>query len=303
MPNRRDVVESGLERLSAQERRVLRDLQRVYARARRRLLAEVLDGWPTGRDLTADEALRLLRNRGLLEQIERRLLELQQQTGNVLENAIREQPELASEEIERQLRILPKEIRDDIGAFTRIERSLVERYIAVATEQLDGQTAMTRTLIRRELQSGLIQGQDFVTLARSIFRATSPGEGPAVWRNGELSAMRLTRRVVIEANNASRQEFIRQASENAQGIQKQLVAAINGDTTQTCLRAHGQIQPVDEPYQLSGQPRFAREMQYPGFHWNCRSASVMYHPAYESGALNTATMRRQAQRQRQENAK
>lgn len=297
MPNRRATIERALAATARAESRATRSLARVYARARREMLAELLDLWPTDRDPTPDEALRIVRNQELLARIERRLLELQRDAGDAIEDAITAQGDMAHAQIGREIDLLPKQIRDDIGAFTRFDQQLIERYIPIVTEQLDAQTAMTRSLITRELQTGLLQGQDFPTLARRILRATSPGEGPAVWRNGELSALRLTRRVVIEANNASRQEFIRQASESVQGIQKQLVAAINGDTTQTCLRAHGQIQPVDEPYVLTGQPRFARKMMTPGFHWNCRSASVMYHPAFEDGAMNTATMRREARRE------
>jgi hypothetical protein len=61
---------------------------------------------------------------------------------------------------------------------------------------------------------------------------------------------------------------------NELGLQpflKQAVAVLDNRTTQTCRNVDGQKQPVNEPFQLTGTPRFADEMMEPPFHWYCRT--------------------------------
>ncbi len=77
--------------------------------------------------------------------------------------------------------------------------------------------------------------------------------------------------------------------------QKQVVATIDERTTDCCLEAHGQIQPIDEPFQLTGEPRFADEVQDPPFHYFCRSSEVLYHEEFEKVGITTAEMEDAAQ--------
>jgi hypothetical protein len=72
-------------------------------------------------------------------------------------------------------------------------------------------------------------------------------------------------------------------------FQKQAIAALDNRTTDCCIRVHGQIQPLDKPFKLTGTPRFADEMDWPGFHWWCRTSGVLYLPEYDDGL--TAKMR------------
>ena len=65
--------------------------------------------------------------------------------------------------------------------------------------------------------------------------------------------------------------------------QKIAVAAIDGRTTDCCLRVHGQTQPFDTPFHLTGTPRFADYMDWPGFHYYCRTAGALYLSAYDTG--------------------
>jgi len=66
-----------------------------------------------------------------------------------------------------------------------------------------------------------------------------------------------------------------QQSGDAGNFDKQAVAAIDGKTTDCCLRVHGQTVPMDGMFKLTGEPRFADEMAAPGFHWWCRTAMVL----------------------------
>lgn len=70
--------------------------------------------------------------------------------------------------------------------------------------------------------------------------------------------------------------------------QKQAVAALDERTTQTCLRVHAQVKPFDQPYRLTGTPRFADEIQFPPFHWYCRTVSVLVAEGEESDQLSQA---------------
>jgi len=59
------------------------------------------------------------------------------------------------------------------------------------------------------------------------------------------------------------------------GYLKQAIAAIDHKTTDCCLRVHGQVQPLDEDFHLTGEPRYADYLPYPGFHWWCRTATAL----------------------------
>jgi len=66
-------------------------------------------------------------------------------------------------------------------------------------------------------------------------------------------------------------------------FRKQVIAAIDERTTECCLRAHGQIQALDRPFVLSGEPRFADRLEWTPFHWWCRSSVVLYLEEFDLG--------------------
>ena len=53
--------------------------------------------------------------------------------------------------------------------------------------------------------------------------------------------------------------------------------------TDCCLRAHGQVQPFDTKFQLTGYPRFADELAWTPFHWYCRTSVALYQPQFDDG--------------------
>jgi hypothetical protein len=62
----------------------------------------------------------------------------------------------------------------------------------------------------------------------------------------------------------------------AQGdFKRQAIAAIDERTTDTCLRVHGQVVGMSDPFKLTGTPRYADEVQAPPFHDYCRTAVVL----------------------------
>lgn len=80
----------------------------------------------------------------------------------------------------------------------------------------------------------------------------------------------------------------------SQGLnfEKQAIAAIDMRTTNCCLKVHGQVQPFNKPFELKGTPRFADQMDWPGFHYFCRTSAVLYVAEFDDGI--TAKLRADA---------
>ena len=65
--------------------------------------------------------------------------------------------------------------------------------------------------------------------------------------------------------------------------QKQAIAVLDARTTDCCLQVHGQVAEFDKPFELTGTPRFADELDGPPFHWWCRTAPVLYRESFDLG--------------------
>ena len=75
---------------------------------------------------------------------------------------------------------------------------------------------------------------------------------------------------------------------------RQAIAAIDGRTTRCCLNVHGQIVDLDEPFHLTGSPKFGDYIMAPPFHHRCRTVVTLWHPSMEAIGTSTATMRTRA---------
>lgn len=64
---------------------------------------------------------------------------------------------------------------------------------------------------------------------------------------------------------------------------KQAVAALDERTTECCLKVNGQVQPLKGKFVLTGEPRFDDRMDWPAFHWYCRTSVVLYDEAFDMG--------------------
>lgn len=85
--------------------------------------------------------------------------------------------------------------------------------------------------------------------------------------------------IVTQSSRASGFEFYKQA-----------IAAIDERTTDCCLRVNGQAVPLDKPFKLTGEPRYADQLESPPFHWWCRTAEALV-PADEVDDTVSAEMR------------
>ncbi len=78
-----------------------------------------------------------------------------------------------------------------------------------------------------------------------------------------------------------------QASSNKESFMKVAVAVLDERTTDCCLRVHGQVQPLDQPFHLTGTPRFADEMDWPAFHNHCRTSVSLIDVNHDQGVLES----------------
>ncbi len=64
---------------------------------------------------------------------------------------------------------------------------------------------------------------------------------------------------------------------------KQSIAGLDERTTDCCLRAHGQIVPLDKKFHLTGTPRYADYLEWTPFHYWCRTSIALHLPNYDDG--------------------
>jgi hypothetical protein len=297
MPSRAVLLDRhavALERVEAAQARVVAE---AYNQARRELLDKLLSQWRGNELMTPADAARMLRQSGLLQQIDARLLQLERELGVNLQGIVNSSTELALEQVRQELALLPPSLRpENVLQFGTINHAMVERFVPVAFQDVQLGTRSLSLTVQRELQTGLLQGESFGVLVGRVMKS-APGDVASPWRRGELSAELATRRLVITAENGAKHAAIGELERDIPEVQKQAIAVIGENTTDCCLRAHGQIQPNDQPFTLTGTPRFADEMMYCPFHWNCRSSIAMWHPVFERSGLTTANMRKSADAQ------
>lgn len=77
-------------------------------------------------------------------------------------------------------------------------------------------------------------------------------------------------------------------------FRRQAIATLSGHTTDCCLRVHGQVVELDQPFTLTGTPRFADTLMDPPFHHYCRTVTALVLPGEVDDAV-TAQMTRGAQ--------
>lgn len=133
---------------------------------------------------------------------------------------------------------------------------------------------------------------DAAILARLVSETVGDGR-VSLWRSsGNEAQLEETRDVwtyasgLIAAYLATMNQLV-----TATEYKKQAIATIDERTTDCCLRVHGQIQPLDKPFKLTGTPRFSDRVPDPPFHWYCRTTEVLYNEKFEEFGISTAQIR------------
>ena len=84
-------------------------------------------------------------------------------------------------------------------------------------------------------------------------------------------------------------------------FEKQAIAVVDGDTTNTCLNVNGQVRKFNKKFKLSPHtPRFADNMLWSPFHWQCRTTIALYLASFDFGI--TAEIERASQEELQRRA-
>lgn len=125
----------------------------------------------------------------------------------------------------------------------------------------------------------------------------------SVWRHGtNLAAAESQRGLWTTATaitgtlyQAGQSQMASSGHSAGQRWQKQAIAALAQNTTDCCLRVHGQTQELDQPFILVGTPRYADEIQSPPFHDFCRTGQSLYLVQFETMGVTTDEMRSAAQ--------
>jgi hypothetical protein len=179
--------------------------------------------------------------------------------------------EMGAEEAQRQMRFYETKPRGSV-TLTEQTNTVTETVMSKFDAQSAAITALVLSqadpleIIGNEERTGLLSSGE-ITAAAAYWGAH------LVWASFDAQ---------VEQGNTENAVFMKQA-----------VAALDARTTDCCLRVHGQIQSVDEPFHLTGTPRFADYMDWPGFHWYCRTSGVLYQEEFDDGL--TGKMREGAQ--------
>lgn len=299
MSNARDTALAAAQRgqrdLLRREEALAQDVLQAYEQARQALMTEFMDrAARLGSDPTPGQIRTLANDLGLIRAIEARMMALELELTNLLRRGLtpisQEAFALAAAEIEALALAL------DVMVFQFALDPLLELTIGPALAHVPGLIAAQRATITAAMRESLSAGDRVRDIAQSLF-----GKSAGIFRNGMTSAELMTRRAVIQANNNSKSLYYEQAQRQyLPTLQKQIVATIGPRTTQTCLRAHGQIKPLDEPFDISGEPSFGRRQMHPPFHWNCRTTVAPYLAQLETtSTLKTSDMRQAAQQELQ----
>lgn len=188
--------------------------------------------------------------------------ELRVSVNTGLRDSLQASVEAGVEESARQLRFY--------GIETEPEYSMglseqVDTAINAVMAQLDAQDATIQALLLSDIDDTLITGDDSrqgVLKPGDILPAASYWIAALLWDSFSWWSK-------YNGRNLS--------------FQKQVVAALDGRTTDCCLRAHGQIVPLDGQFHLTGTPRFSDRLSWTPFHWSCRSAVTLYLPDFDDG--------------------
>jgi len=130
--------------------------------------------------------------------------------------------------------------------------------------------------------NSVIQAQTSAALGLASTRNTTQITGDQN-RQGVVQATAVTSALAFWMATMLAQAMSTTVLASGSDFKKQSIAALDGRTTDCCLRAHAQIQPMNGLFILSGTPRFADKLDWTPFHWYCRTSIALYLDGYDLG--------------------
>lgn len=146
----------------------------------------------------------------------------------------------------------------NLQLFTASPRAAIERQMTVIRGLL-ASNASIEEIVGDDVRLGVMQPAP-VQRDTANFTAIAAAAGFSYWLNGSQPETR------------PQSVFMKQA-----------IAGIDERTTDCCLRVHGQVQPIDKPFELRGTPRYADKVQNPPFHNYCRTSTALYMEQWDDG--------------------
>lgn len=151
-------------------------------------------------------------------------------------------------------------------------------------------TGILRARMVAEIARLRLTGGDTDPVSRLLSVQITDGRA-SVWRIARNSMVNSAALGIWSAANGAAQDvYIQVQDQTGEKYKRQAIAAIDERTTDCCLRVHGQVVGMDQPFHLTGTPRFADYLMAAPFHDFCRTAETLYHPSMESFGITTDEM-------------
>lgn len=277
--------------LIRREAETVRSLMRVYETARKELLAILSERMANIDQDDAAAVRRLATDAGLFRAIENRMDQLEREFTGLLDDRLRAFASSGGDQVLQEIEVMARGLGVNFFRF-----QIDDIMLLLVQPEIESIPAIVQPVARHiisELRTGLALGQRFSDLAKRVL--SDDPAAASTFRRGKTSAELMVRRAVHQVNNHSRMLFMEKAKEQLPKLQKQAIGHIGQNTTKCCLRVHGQVQDLDKPFDLTAEPRFARKMMAPPFHWSCRTAAAPYMAEWEKRSqLKTSDMREAA---------
>ena len=146
--------------------------------------------------------------------------------------------------------------------------------------------------LRAEAERLRMQGEDVDAAAARLTGKGAEDGRASVWSLGMVRAAAAWSLAVWGWTNAAvHMGLVAVDEQTTEVMKRQAIAALDERTTDCCLHVHGQIVAMDEPFRLTGTPRFADRMMRAPFHWHCRTGLSLWHPSLEEVGVPTSEMR------------
>lgn len=115
-----------------------------------------------------------------------------------------------------------------------------------------------------------------VDLHRAVFPTRITQDDASAFRLGTNSMKLHTQLAIFTlANGVILDSYINEQDSTNARLSKIAVSKIDDRTTKTCVNINGQAVPVTGKFELTHRPRFARLMDMPPFHHNCRTSALI----------------------------
>lgn len=256
------------------DRRLAGEISAAYLKARNDLAAELqraferLPANPTPAQIRG-----LLSQLSLLDSIDGRLDTLARELDGLLTDALTEATRLGVSDIADEVARLAAQA----GLTTYVPLAidpLLELTVAPVIDQIPGLMAALKSELRVTLRTGLARGDRMDEIARALY---GRGINRGAFQRHLTSARLMAHRAVSEAEGTARQMWLESASQSLPGLKKQARAKLDSKTSDVCEDVHEQVQPIDQPFVLSGSGKLAARKQTPPFHWGpCRTVVTGY---------------------------